>query len=196
MTEGAIDMSTTQESAPERLDEEPGVVDRMRRLRGPLVVLLVAVLLVAAGGWFLAQSLYVRHTGSATNQAVVDTTATNHVIGDVSAGLNRIFSYSYTDTGATRHAAASVLTGRAAGQYATLFGQVQHNAAAQKLKLTSRVVTAGVTRLDGDHAQLLVFLDQSSTRGDSGTTSTAAAQLSITAQLVAGHWKIADIHAR
>ncbi|HEY1571069.1 MAG TPA: hypothetical protein VGG05_06990 [Pseudonocardiaceae bacterium] len=195
-------MSVTQESesdggpAIDRPDEdEPAtnVVDVARRFRGPLTVLLVAVLLVAAGGWFLVRSTSLR---SVANQALVDQGATNRVIGDVSGAVDRIFSYSYNDTDATRQAAAAVLTGKAAGQYSTLFGQVRQHAVAEKLKLTTRVVAAGVTRLDGSQAQLLVFLDQAATRGDTGRTSTSAAQLSITVQLVGGHWLIADMHAR
>lgn len=190
-------MSATQESAqaPDRLDDpaRPGPV---RKVRGPLLLVGVAALLTAMGGWLFAQSLHVRYEGPATNQALIDAPATNQVIGAVSDSVARIFSYSYTDTQATRQAADAVLTGRAAAQYDTLFGQVRQNAVTQKLTLTSRVVSAGVTRLDEGHARLLVFLDQTATRGDTGETSTAAAQLSISAQLVAGHWLIADIHAR
>jgi Mce-associated membrane protein len=199
-------VSVTQESAPEGLpapdrpDEDTpgpgphsGVLDVVRRFRGPLLLLAVTVLLAAVGGWLFVQA---PHERSGTNQALVDTAATNRVIGDVSGDIDQIFSYSYNDIGATRRAAATVLTGRAAGQYTTLFGQIRQHAAAQRLTLTSRVVSAGVTRLDGDHAQLLVFLDQTTTRGDTGRTSAAAAQLSISAELVAGHWVIDDMHAR
>ncbi|HEX5117189.1 MAG TPA: hypothetical protein VFW65_18530 [Pseudonocardiaceae bacterium] len=204
-------MSVTQESesgggpAPDRLDEAVpdsgparpgGVVDVVRRFRGPLQLLLVAVLLVAAGGWFLVRWTDVRHDGSVANQALVDKATTNQVINAATSALDRIFSYSYNDTDATRQAASAVLTGRAAGQYATLFGQVRQHAVAEKLTLSSRVVSAGVTLLDGDQAQILVFLDQTATRDDTGQTSTSAAQLSITVQLVHGHWMIADIHAR
>lgn len=191
-------MSVTQESESDSgpavdTAASAGVIDVVRRLRGPLTLLLVAVLLVAAGGWFLARTISMR---SVANQAVVDTAATNQVIGDVSNAVDRIFSYSYNDTDATRQAAAAVLTGKAAGQYNTLFGQVRSHAVAEKLKLTTRVVSAGVTQLDGNHAQLLVFLDQTATRADTGRTSTSAAQLSITVQLIRGHWLIADLHAR
>ncbi|HEX3647852.1 MAG TPA: hypothetical protein VHV49_05455 [Pseudonocardiaceae bacterium] len=189
-------MSATQESVPDRLDEDaprPAAKPAVRRFQGPLVLLLAGVLLAALGGWFLSQSLADASSG---NHALVDKAATNRLIGDVSDGLSRIFSYSYTDTEATQQAADAVLTGKAAGQYRTLFGQVRQNAVTQKLKLTTRVVSAGVTSLDGSHAQLLVFLDQTSTRADTGQTSAAAAQLSISAQLFRGHWLITDIHAR
>ncbi|HEX5407723.1 MAG TPA: hypothetical protein VFX16_36100 [Pseudonocardiaceae bacterium] len=175
--------------APARLR---GALDVVLRFRGPLVVMLVTVLLAAVGGWFLAQSL---HERSGSNHALVDRAATNRVISDVSVGLGKIFSYSYHNIGATRQAAATVLTGKAAGQYNTLFAQVRQNAATQQLTLTSRVVSVGVTRLDGDRAQLLVFLDQTTTRGDTGQTSASAAQLSVSAELVAGHWVIDDMHA-
>lgn len=188
-------MSVSQESAS--VDTEPaprsGVLDVVRRFRGPLLLMAATVLLAAVGAGFLTQSL---RAGSGANEALVDTGATNQVIGAVSDGVTRIFSYSYNDVGATQQAAAAVLTGKAAGQYNTLFGQVRQQAAAQQLTLTSRVVAAGVTSLDGDHAELLVFLDQTTTRGDTGQTSASAAQLSISAELVGGRWVIDDMHAR
>jgi Mce-associated membrane protein len=58
------------------------------------------------------------------------------------------------------------------------------------------VVQAGVTRLSGDTAQLLVFLDQLIVRKDTPAGTSAAAQLSVTARLDSGHWRIIDIHAR
>jgi Mce-associated membrane protein len=183
-----LDEDAPVEPAPHR-----SVFDVVRRFRGPLLLMAATVLLAAAGAGFLTQSLQAR---SGTNQALVDTGATNQVIGAVSDGITKIFSYSYNDVGATQRAAATVLSGKAAGQYNTLFGQIRQQAAAQQLTLTSRVVAAGVTHLDGDHAQLLVFLDQTTTRGDTGQTSASAAQLSISAELVAGHWVIDDMHAR
>jgi Mce-associated membrane protein len=192
-------VSVSQESAPADVPVDTGpaphssVLDVLRRFRGPLLLMAATVLLAAVGAGFLTQSLQAR---SGANQALVDNAATNRVIGAVSDGITKIFSYSYNDVGATQQAAATVLTGKAAGQYDTLFGQVRQQAASQKLTLTSQVVAAGVTRLDGDHAQLLVFLDQTTTRGDTGQTSASAAQLTVNAELVAGHWVIDDMHAQ
>jgi Mce-associated membrane protein len=52
-----------------------------------------------------------------------------------------------------------------------------------------------VTRLDGSSAQLLVFLDQVSRR-EGGAPATAPAQLSVTAELDDGRWRIVDITSR
>ncbi|MCT9090173.1 hypothetical protein N4G70_15040 [Streptomyces sp. ASQP_92] len=129
------------------------------------------------------------------NHALTDASATTRVIGDVSNTLGTVFSYASQDTSVTEAAAKELLGGRAAGQYAALFGELRQRAAEQKLSLTTHVVRAGVVRLTGDRAELLVFLDQRSQR-DTRPATTAAAQLSVTAQLTGGHWQITDIRAR
>ncbi|NEE58032.1 hypothetical protein G3M55_77490, partial [Streptomyces sp. SID8455] len=85
-----------------------------------------------------------------------------------------------------------VLAGKALQQYAALFGQVEKQAADQKLTLTTHVVRAGVTRLTGSSAHLLVFLDQVYERRGRPAT-TASAQLSVTAELRDGQWRIVEI---
>jgi Mce-associated membrane protein len=65
----------------------------------------------------------------------------------------------------------------------------------QKLTLTTHVVRAGVTSLKGDTAQLLVFLDQVTEREGKKPTS-AAAQLSVTAERRDGNWLITELKAR
>ena len=129
------------------------------------------------------------------NHALSDTGATTRVIGDVSNTLGKVFSYTPQDTSSTQDAGRELLGGRAAGQYAALFGELRQRVAEQKLTLTTHVVRAGVTRLTRDRAELLVFLDQRAQRAGKSAT-TAAAQLSITAQLTDGKWQITDIQAR
>ncbi|WP_331447281.1 hypothetical protein [Streptomyces xanthochromogenes] len=134
-------------------------------------------------------------TPATANRALTDASDTTRVIGDVSNTLGKVFSYAAQDTSATEQAAKELLGGRAAIQYASLFGELRQRAADQKLSLTTHVVRAGVTRLTRDRAELLVFLDQRAQRDKSAAT-TAAAQLSVTAQLDHGHWQITDIRAR
>ncbi|MEU8960510.1 hypothetical protein AB0C89_02190 [Streptomyces sp. NPDC048491] len=164
------------------------------RLRRVLSLGCVVVLLLAGAG-LLFQARQLTTTPATANRALTDASETTQVIGDVSNTLGKVFSYAAQDTSATEQASKELLSGRAASQYAALFGQLRQRAAEQKLSLTTHVVRAGVTRLTHDRAELLVFLDQRAQR-DSSAPTTAAAQLSVTAQLDAGHWQITDIRAR
>ncbi|MFK4693739.1 UNVERIFIED_CONTAM: Mce-associated membrane protein [Streptomyces graminofaciens] len=165
-----------------------------RRWRTPAVAALALALLIG-GSLFLLRAGQLTGAPSADNRALTDTEATARVTGDVSNALTSVFSYTPGDTAATREAAGELLAGKAARQYAELFGQVEKRAAEQKLTLTTHVVRAGVTRLDGSSAKLLVFLDQVSRR-EGGAPATAPAQLSVTAELDDGRWRIVDITSR
>ncbi|MFE6893737.1 hypothetical protein [Streptomyces sp. NPDC057694] len=160
-----------------------------------IVAAVVAVLLLATGTvlFYLAHDL--RTDPATKNQALTDADATNRVNGDISSALAKIFSYTPDGTAATQRTASQVLTGKAAKQYAELFTQVQKNAPAQKVTLTTDAVRVGTVSLRGDTAHLLVFLDQSTHRGDKKAV-TSAAQLSVTAQLTDDVWQIVDIKAR
>ncbi|MEU1124511.1 hypothetical protein ABZ371_13325 [Streptomyces sp. NPDC005899] len=174
----------------------PGSARRPGRVRGLRVLSgVLAVALLATGGVLFAEGRQLRDTPATANRALTDSEATTRVTGDVSSALAKVFSYSPQATAATRKAAEQLLAGKALEQYAALFGQVEKQAADQELTLTSQAVRAGVTRMGGDSAHLLVFLDQVYERRGKATT-TAAAQLSVTARLRGGHWKIVEITSR
>ncbi|MFJ6462847.1 hypothetical protein ACIQM0_17680 [Streptomyces sp. NPDC091387] len=164
-----------------------------RRLRFVAGVLVVALL--AAGGGLFVMGRQLRDTPATSNLALTDSEATTRVAGDVTNALGKVFSYSPSATAVTKESAKQLLAGKALQQYAALFGQVEKQAADQKLTLTTHVVRAGVTRLSHDSAHLLVFLDQVYER-QGKTASTAAAQLSVTAQLRDGRWTIIEITSR
>ncbi|MFJ2584787.1 hypothetical protein [Streptomyces sp. NPDC087538] len=173
---------------------QPGPPAPVRRW--PRVVAAVlAVVLLAAGGVLFAQGRALRDTPATSNRALTDSEATTRVAGDVSNALGKVFSYSPQATAVTKESAKQLLAGKALQQYAALFGQVEKQAADQKLTLTTHVVRAGVTRLTENSAHLLVFLDQVYEREGKPAT-TAAAQLSVTAQLRDGHWVVAEITSR
>lgn len=142
-----------------------------------------------------AQGRALRDTPATANRALTDSEATTRVAGDVSNALGKVFSYSPQATAVTKESAKQLLAGKALQQYAALFGQVEKQAADQKLTLTTHVVRAGVTRLTENSAHLLVFLDQVYEREGKPAT-TAAAQLSVTAQLRDGHWTVVEITSR
>ncbi|MFJ8373895.1 hypothetical protein ACIQ9I_20200 [Streptomyces sp. NPDC094461] len=159
------------------------------------VAAVLVVALLATGGALFAQGRALRDTPATSNRALTDSEATTRVAGDVSNALGKVFSYSPQATGVTKESAKQLLAGKALQQYAALFGQVEKQAADQKLTLTTHVVRAGVTRLTDDSAHLLVFFDQVYEREGKPAT-TAAAQLSVTAQLRDGHWTVVEITAR
>ncbi|MFI0501809.1 hypothetical protein ACH3WN_02950 [Streptomyces albogriseolus] len=153
-----------------------------------------AVTLVLAGCGFLHAAHQLRSAESARNRALTDTAATSRVAGDIGNALARVFSYTPDGTAAER-SARTVLDGRAARQYATLFDRVREDLTTQRVTLSTRAVRTGVVELEGDRARLLVFLDQTSRRGEDAAT-VAAAQLTVTARLEDDRWRIVDIKAR
>ncbi|GAA5006008.1 hypothetical protein [Streptomyces hyderabadensis] len=154
-----------------------------------------AAALVLGGCAFFYAAHQLRSAAPARNHALTDAEATARVAGDVGDALARIFSYTPDGTAAAERSASTVLDGRAARQYETLFARVRDDLTEQRVTLSTRAVRTGVVELDGDRARLLVFLDQTSHR-DKGKATTAAAQLTVTARLDDDRWRIVDIKAR
>ncbi|NRQ39303.1 hypothetical protein HII36_46900 [Nonomuraea sp. NN258] len=170
-----------------------GLPWRALRPRARIAVLTSVAVACCAGGLALQTARAASAGQVVTNPALLDATATARVTGDVSNALTKIFSYSPEELAATEQSAAEVLAGRAAEQYSRLFAQVEQDAVAQRATLTSRVARAGVIELSGDTARLLVFLDQTATRRGRVTGPPVAAQLTVTARLSGGHWRITEI---
>ncbi|MFB4420274.1 hypothetical protein C5F59_004175 [Streptomyces sp. QL37] len=185
--------SPDQDARGGEAHREPGAPRRTARRR--IFAAALAVALLAAGGGLFVKAQQLRDTPATSNRALTDTAETTRVVGDVSSALGKVFSYSPQSTATTKEAAKRLLAGKALQQYAALFGQVEKQAADQKLTLTSQAVRAGVTRLGTGSAHLLVFLDQVYERKGKAAT-TAAAQLSVTAELRGGRWIIVDITSR
>ncbi|MEO3765605.1 hypothetical protein [Streptomyces sp. B5E4] len=182
------------EDAAESGGEErrrPAAARRRRRAAGAAV--LVALLLAGTG--LLVQAARLNGDDALANRALTDSSGTAGVAGDVSNALSKVFSYTPEDPGVTARDADELLAGRAREQYRQLFGQIEQRVVAQELTLTTHVVRAGVIRLDGDDASLLVLLDQITERRGKDPTSVGA-QLSVTAERQDGHWRITDLKSR
>ncbi|MFJ8853875.1 hypothetical protein [Streptomyces sp. NPDC102437] len=194
----ARDVEEREEAAegPDAATDE-GQPDLPAPVRGwpRVVAAALTVVLLAAGGVLCAQGRALRDTPATSNRALTDSEATTRVAGDVSNALGKVFSYSPQATAVTKESAKQLLAGKALQQYAALFGQVEKQAADQKLTLTTHVVRAGVTRLSENSAHLLVFLDQVYER-EGRPATTAAAQLSVTARLRDGRWAVVEITSR
>ncbi|WP_329402528.1 hypothetical protein [Streptomyces melanogenes] len=185
-------MTTTEETATTaRAAQEPAARSRLRCFLLPLLI----AALVAAGGVLLLLAGQTKHSPAAANRALTDRAATDEVLDEVGAAVSRVFSYGPQTLTRTRADARALLRGQAAKEYDALFAQVQQRVKEQELTLSTRVARAGVTRLTGTRAELLLFLDQTSARRGAEET-TVAAQLSVTAGRDGGHWRITAIEAR
>ncbi len=155
---------------------------------------LAVLALALAGGalWFKGEADSLTAGADSTNRAITDGAATSEVRGKLTVAVERALSYNYTDLDATAVAVKETLAGNAVCEYDQLFGQLKTLAPQQKLVLTTKVREMGVQRLEGDQADLLVFVDQSTTRTDQNQTSASGAQFGIRAERQGGVWKITD----
>lgn len=152
---------------------------------------LDASMVLAGGSWKLAALAAVPVGATAPAGAGPG----SGVTAEVGAALTRILSYSPDTTAATAQAAEQVLAGTAASQYRQLLGGITAQVRQQGLSLSTRVVRIGVEQQTADRAQLLVFLDQTAQRTGRAATSVGA-QLSVTAQLGDGRWRIVQLVSR
>lgn len=156
-------------------------------------MLVATVVLAGLATWFGIEAYAVRNG----NQALADQATTSEVNGQISDGVEKIFSYDFADTGKTERAAKELLTGGAVGEYEQLFTTVKEQAPIQKLVVTTTVKASSVTRLEGDRAEVLLFVDQNATRTDvGGQPSVGPAQVVINAEKHGDKWKIAHITQR
>jgi Mce-associated membrane protein len=191
---GSHDAGRAGDLAPESASPGSASGPRLRDQRGPLALLVASLLLAATGAVLLVLAARLHGTPAAANRALSDTAATRQVTAAVSADVSEIFSYSYPDLAATLRAADRVLAGQAAAQYRQLAPELDQ-AVGQRLTVVTRVQAVGVSSLTPDSAQLLIFLDQTATRG-TGKSSTVPAQLDVTARLSGGTWRITNIESR
>lgn len=168
----------------------------MRALRAGLLrygLLGLATVVLAAGlfTWWQAHDL--KTSPAAANHALADGAATAEVQNQVSQALTAVLSYDYARPAKSKAVADDLLRGDARKEYATLVESLRKKAPDQKLVLTAQVQVSGVKELHDGTAELLVFLDQTSRRKGDNETSVSAAQLSVTAEKMAGHWRITGL---
>jgi Mce-associated membrane protein len=159
----------------------------------PLTLGVTALLLGGLAVWFSDETDRLRSGPGSHNSALTDAARTAEVKGKVADAVNAIFSYDYTNTARTEHAAQTLLTGKAVGQYDGMLAQVRAQAPRDKLVLTTTVTDSAVEMLDGGRARVLLFADQRNTKTSGKDTTYAAAMLAVDVVRQGGVWKIIDI---
>ncbi|HEX5407412.1 MAG TPA: hypothetical protein VFX16_34495 [Pseudonocardiaceae bacterium] len=158
----------------------------------PVTLGVVAVLIGGLAAWFGVQWSNTR-AGGTTNTALTDSATTSEVSGQVTAAVNTIFSYDYTNLAKTKTAVQRLLTGTALCQYNVLYKDLQQQAPSQKLVLTTTVQDKGVELLQGDSARVLLLVQQHDTRATTNQTSDSQSMLAVNAVQEGGTWKINSI---
>jgi Mce-associated membrane protein len=189
---------TEDEPADLTEDEPPPAGDaagdeRRGSLALPVGLGVLAVILGGLAVWFGLAASSATSGVDTSNTALTNPAATSQVSQQVASAVNTIFSYNYADTARTSQAAAALLTGRAKGEYNTLFKLVRLDAPKEKLVLTTTVTNAGVEYLIGNQARVLIFANQQDTAGAAHKTTDAGAMFAVNAVYQGGRWKIAHI---
>jgi Mce-associated membrane protein len=184
--------------AGERLAGVGRTLDRLRprTILGPIVMILVAAVLTAAGFWFSGAASQVLDGGAASNTALADTGATTDVITQVTRDMETVSSYKYTDLAGAQKAGQAVSTGGFLTDYNKLFEQVKAQAPAQKAVVTGQVAKIGVRQLQGDNAELLVFVTQTTTRADTNQSNSVGLVYTVDATRSGGKWLISKLTPR
>lgn len=190
------DLETAEaEAAPEpeptivRSAEEQAKARRNLFINLAIVFGVVALVFAGLALWFRGEADNL--TGGAdSNNALTDTAKNSEAIGQLRVAVEKTLSYNYTDLASTENAVREYVSGKAQCEYEQLFGQVKKLAPEQKLVLTTKVRDIGMSRLTGDAAQLIVFIDQTTTRTGQNQTTASGAQFGIRAERQDGRWKI------
>lgn len=159
----------------------------------PVTLIALTVALVAAGVVFLIRAGSIDDSSATSNEALVNRSQTTEVISQVSAALNQVLTYDSAKPQASEAAAKKWLTGDAPAQYQKLVGDLRSQLRNQQLQLVAKVLSTGVTSLRGDKAQLLVFLDQRSSRASDGVSTVGAARVQIAAERTGNTWRITQL---
>ncbi|MDK0523367.1 hypothetical protein [Streptomyces sp. ML-6] len=164
------------------------------RIRLPVVLGVLTVLLGAYAAWAFASADDLRDDPARQNTALTDIARTSEVKGQISEAVGAVFSYDYASPAKSEQAGRRHLTGKAVQQHRDMLAQVRAQGQKQKLVLTTTVTDSGVERLNGDRARLLIYADQSNTRtGKAEETTYAAAMFAVDAVRRDGTWRISAI---
>ncbi|MEV0701464.1 hypothetical protein AB0I53_26630 [Saccharopolyspora sp. NPDC050389] len=159
-------------------------------------VWILAILFAGAAVFLGIQAFGARYSGAGANEALVSAGATSEVNGQISDAVEKVFSYDFNDTAKTETAARDLLVGSAVQKYDDLFKVVREQAPQQQLIVTTTVKSSAVTRLQGDRAELLLFVDQHAMRANTGESNVGPAQISVSAEKQGDRWKITQITLR
>jgi Mce-associated membrane protein len=149
---------------------------------------VLAVLALFAGGTASAA----RQTD---NLAFVDPAKTQTAVDQGSAALAAVLSYDYRKLDESIQLAKEKGTDAYVGQHTELINTLRPVATKQKQSATTKVVGTGVRELRPDTAKLVIFYDQTVTRGDTNKTAKVGLTAVVDLRLVGELWKLDNMNS-
>lgn len=183
----------------EEAEELPADPRRPARRRTVALLVIAVVVLTGAAVFFAVDGARLHGTPAARNTALVDREATTAVIAQLSAAVKTAYSYDHARLDENERDARAGMTPAMADQFTKLFAQVRQFAPQQKAVVTATIAVAGVQSIEGDRAQMVVFVDQLATRvGADGKPAqfSAPGRLTVTGKLIDERWLLDGMEAR
>jgi len=148
--------------------------------------------LFAAGPAASATSVAQDITGPG-NHAVIEPDETAAVLKRANQLCEQLFSYDYTTIDQLKERVDELTVGKATEQLDELFGAVEAQVISGQAVLRSTVAESAVRYLAKDDAQVLVYLDQTSTSSTSGKEIESGGMLLTSLRRVDGEWLLSDV---
>lgn len=166
-----------------------------RRLWPTLALAGIALVCTVFAGYFLHQ--HTRASAAMDNRALADAVASKQVEEDIAAAVESVMSYDYQRIAEhDRQVQRLLVTDEARDEYGRLYREVEQRAGKQKIVLKTQVPQIAVTELGERRARLLIFVEQTASRGDVADSSAGGGQLVVTASRGPdGRWRIAGLNS-
>ena len=127
------------------------------------------------------------------NLAFVDVAQTQSAVDAANLGLAAVLSYEYRTLDQNAQIAQDRGTANYVAQRAGEMAKARNTIMRQHQTVTTKVVASGVRDLRAATARLVVFLDQTTTRGDTSRTVVTGYAAVVELRLVGGHWKLESV---
>jgi hypothetical protein len=170
------DLDEPVQEAPDEVflevDDEPAERPAWGRRATVVLAALVAVLaaVVVAEGVYLGTAPEAPDTVSADRPVVVSPLDAQAVVDEAARAVVQIVSGSHTTFDEDLDRAVGLMTTDFAERFRQTKEDVRERWTAQKIKVTAQVSAQGVVQADADQVKALVFLTQTTTKGDGGPT--------------------------
>lgn len=160
------------ESEVEEVDDEPDERPAWGRRATVVLAALVAVLaaVVVAEGIYLGTAPEAPDTVAADRPVVVSPLDAQAVVDEAARDVVTIVSGSYSTFDEDLERAVDLMTADFAEEFRRTKEDVRQRWTDQRIEVTAQVSAQGVVQADADQVKALVFLTQSTTKGDGGPT--------------------------